>query len=290
MPEMIAKTNMGLQRQSKPRRCLIGKVGISVVDMTTCLQLLDERVRKQCSGYVCVANVEASMLSQRDPEFCRIQNESFLTLPDGMPLTWYARMAGERNMQRVTGPDLMIAILKVSAQYGYTHYFYGDTEDTLQKMREVIEERFPGTAIAGMHSPPFRALTDQELNATIAEINRLKPSFVWVGLGCPKQERWIGHVFPRIESSVLLGVGAAFRFLIGEYRHPPKVLQICGLEGIFWRVLHRPGYVLKWYAHHIPAYGALFLRGLAKRLMGSGLRDTEPDAAEPSDNHGKLAQ
>ncbi len=117
-----------------------------------------------------------------------------------------------------------------------------------------------------MCSPPFSRLTDEEIDQAVAEINHLRPSFVWVGLGCPKQERWIGKVFPRIESSVLIGVGAAFRFLAGEYRHPPRIVQLCGLEGIFWRVRHRPGYVVKWYARHIPAYGSLFICGLVRRL------------------------
>jgi N-acetylglucosaminyldiphosphoundecaprenol N-acetyl-beta-D-mannosaminyltransferase len=154
----------------------------------------------------------------------------------------------------------------MSASRGYTHYFYGDTEETLHRMRQTVAERYPRAQILGVHSPPFRPLTDSEVDATVAEINRLRPTFVWVGLGCPKQERWIGRVFPRIESSILLGVGAAFRFLIGEYRHPPRVIQFCGLEGIFWRVLRRPGYVVKWYAHHVPAFGSIFLKGFARRL------------------------
>jgi N-acetylglucosaminyldiphosphoundecaprenol N-acetyl-beta-D-mannosaminyltransferase len=251
-----------------PSRCLVGKVGISVVTMTQTLELLAQRADEGRPAYVCVTNVHATVLSQKDPGFCRIQNESFLAVPDGMPLIWYARMMGERNIERVCGPDLMAEILRISQQRRYTHYFYGDTDDTLRKMRQVIDERFPGTPIVGMHSPPFRSLTDEELDATVDEINRLRPSFVWLGLGCPKQERWIGRVFPRIESSILIGVGAAFRFLAGEYRHPPRVLQVCGLEGIFWRVLHRPGYVIKWYAYHVPAFGCLFLRGLAKRIRG----------------------
>lgn len=255
-------------RMPMPRRCLIGKVGISVVNMAQSLQLLDEQVERGRPAYVCVTAVEGTVLSQRDVEFCRIQNESFLTVPDGMPLTWYGRLVGERDIERVTGPDLMMEILRVSAQRGYSHYFYGDTEQTLQKMAHVMEERYPGTRILGMHSPPFRPLTIRELDDTVAEINRLRPSFVWVGLGCPKQERWIHRVFPRIESSILIGVGAAFRFLVGEYRHPPKVVQFCGLEGIFWRLRYRPGYVVKWYARHIPAYGGLFLGGLVRRLHG----------------------
>lgn len=250
-----------------PLRCRIGKVSVSVLSMAQALELLGERVRVKIPAYVCVANVEATMLSQRDPDFCKIQNESFLTVPDGMPLIWYARMMGERTIERVTGPDLMVEMLRRSEECGYTHYFHGDTNETLQKMKQTILDRFPGAPILGMHSPPFRPLTDGEVNAAVEEINRLSPSFVWVGLGCPKQERWIAKVFPHIQSSILVGVGAAFRFLIGEYRHPSKTLQRCSLEGIFWRVGKRPVYCAKWYAYHIPAFGSLVFKGLAKRLM-----------------------
>jgi N-acetylglucosaminyldiphosphoundecaprenol N-acetyl-beta-D-mannosaminyltransferase len=255
--------------QALPPRCFVGEVGISLVTMDQTLELLSARAQAGLPAYVCATGLNGTVLSHRDRELRRIHNDSFLTVPDGMPLVWYAHMMGRRGIERVSGPDLMTEILRMSASRGYTHYFYGDTEDTLQKMKRVIEERFPGTVIRGMFSPPFRPLTENELDATVQEINRLRPTFVWVGLGCPKQERWIGRVFPRIESSILLGVGAAFRFLAGEYRHPPRVVQICGLEGIFWRILRRPGYCIKWYAYHVPAFGYIFCKGLAGRLFGA---------------------
>jgi N-acetylglucosaminyldiphosphoundecaprenol N-acetyl-beta-D-mannosaminyltransferase len=252
--------------EEMPPRFYIGKMGISVVTMEQALKLLVARHRDRKPAYLCAANVEATVLSQRDPDYCRIQNESFLTLADSMPLTWYSRAMGQRSVVRISGPDLMIEVLKISAQQGFTHYFYGDTEETLEKVRRLIGERFPGTRILGTHSPPFRPLTDAELDATIEEINRLEPSFVWVALGCPKQERWTARVFPSIRSSVVFPVGAALRFLIGEYRHAPRVLQRCGLEGVYWRGFTHPIQSAKWYGYHVPAFGSLLVTGLAKRL------------------------
>ncbi len=249
-----------------PRRFQIGKMGISVVTMEGALRLLVAKQRERKPAYLCAANVEATVLSQRDPDYCRIQNQSFLTLADSMPLRWYARMMGEAGVQRVSGPDLMIEVLRLSAQHGFTHYFYGDTEETLEKVRLLIEERFPGTRIVGMHSPPFRPPTKAELNVTIDEINALEPSFVWVALGCPKQERWTAQVFPSIKSSIVCPVGAALRFLIGEYRHAPKALQVCGLEGVYWRGFTHPIQSAKWYGYHVPAFGSLFVAGLARKL------------------------
>jgi N-acetylglucosaminyldiphosphoundecaprenol N-acetyl-beta-D-mannosaminyltransferase len=252
-----------------PPRFYIGRMGISVVTLQEALHLLDRRVRLRQPAYVCAANVEATVLSQRDPQFCRIQNESFMTVPDSMPLTWCAKLGGQRDIQRVSGPDLMIEVLKVSVEQGYTHYFYGDTEDTLQRVRQVAQTRFPGIQILGMHSPPFRPLTDEEERTAIDEMNRLSPSFIWVALGCPKQERWVARIFPRIKSSVVVPVGAAFRFLTGEYRHAPRLLQVCGLEGIYWRGFTHPIQSAKWYSHHIPAFSSLLIGGLARRLSRS---------------------
>ena len=258
-----------LYKQSGGSRYYIGKVGISIVTMDQTLKLINDQACKMSPAYICVANVDTTILSQRDANFCKIQNESLLTIPDGMPLVWYARMIGERNVERVTGPDLMMKILEISSQYGYSHYFYGDTEQTLLRMDKALQKRYPGVVIKAMRSPPFRPLSDKETNNTIAEINQLRPTFVWVALGNPKQEIWIAKVFPHIESAILIGVGAAFRFLIGEYRHPAKFVQRCGLEGLFWRGLKDPIRVTKFYCLCAPAFGALMLNGYVRRILRS---------------------
>jgi N-acetylglucosaminyldiphosphoundecaprenol N-acetyl-beta-D-mannosaminyltransferase len=241
-------------------------MGVSMTSMAGTMELLDRQIRKGVSAYVCVANLGAAMEARRDTGFRVIQNNSLLTLPDGMPLVWYAWITGETTVRRITGPDLLIEILKVSSQYAYTHYFYGDTKETLDRLSQAVQERFPGTIISGMCSPPFRELSDEEIRATAEEINRLSPSFVWVALGCPKQERWMARMLPHIQSAILVGVGAAFRFFIGEYRHPPAVLQLCGLEGIFWRSRRYPIANAKWYSRSIPFCASLMITALFKRV------------------------
>lgn len=246
-------------------RFYVGKVGISSVTMAKTLKLIKDQACEMSPAYICVANVETTVLAQRDGDFCRIQNESLLTVPDGMPLIWYARIMGEKSVERVAGPGLMTEILEMSSECGYSHYFYGDTEVTLSGIERKIHELYPGAEIRGMYSPPFRPLRDDEINETIAEINRLKPTFVWVGLGAPKQERWMARVLPRIDSSILIGVGAAFRFLTDEYKSPPRFVQICGLGGLFWR----HSWHIKWYCYHIPTFGILMLKGLSRRVFQS---------------------
>jgi N-acetylglucosaminyldiphosphoundecaprenol N-acetyl-beta-D-mannosaminyltransferase len=272
-----AMTSRETPEETPPPRYYIGAMGVSVTTMAQALRLLERQVRKKRPAYVCAANLEATMMAQRDARFRGIQNHSFLTVPDGMPLVWYARILGIRGVARVTGPDLLLEVLKISAQHGFSHYFYGDTCDTLAALKKVVADRFPGALVKGVHSPPFRELDDEEISTTVAEINRLHPSFVWVGLGCPKQEQWMARVLPHIQSAILVGVGAAFRFVIGQYRHPPRVLQSCGLEGVFWRVPHGPGGAVRWYGRHMPACGLLMLKALAKRVTQSS----------PSDDPGK---
>lgn len=246
-------------------RFYIGKVGISSVTMAKTLKLIEDQACEMSPAYICIANAETTVLSQRDSDFCRIQNESLLTVPDGMPLIWYARIKGEKSVERITGHGLMKEILQMSPEYGYTHYFYGDTKETLLKMKKRIHSLYPGAEIRGMYSPPFRPLRDYEIHDTITEINRLKPTFVWVALGAPKQERWMVRVLPHIDSSILIGVGAAFRFLTGEYRDPPIFVKISGLTGLFWRRSGRT----RWYCYHIPAFGILMLKGFVRRVFWS---------------------
>ena len=247
---------------------MIGAMGVSAVDMAEALARIDGRIRSGRPAYVCVSNLRTALLSQKDEAFCRIQNQSFMTLPDGMPLVWYAWLAGRRNVTRVTGPDLMARLLEVSPARGYSHYFLGDTEDTLSKIASVVRRKYGRVVIKGMRSPPFRPLRPSETEEYIEEINALRPSLVWVGLGAPKQELWMADVIGRIRSAVLVGVGAAFRFLIGEYHHPPTLVQDCGLEGLCWRFGRRPLRTLRRYAGVLPAYGWLVAKMLARRTLG----------------------
>lgn len=266
----VPQAHVGRSREAgNAPRFSIGRVGISAVTMEDALRLLHTQVRKRAPAYVCVGNVRTTVLAQKDTDFCKIQNESFLTLPDGMPLVWYARLVGVTGVDRVTGPDLMLAALRLSKERGYSHYFYGDTSETLSRVREEMNVAYPDAVVKGYESPPFGPLKEPDMRAAAEEINRLNPDFVWVALGAPKQERWMARVLPLIDRSILIGVGAAFRFLIGEYKHPPGILQKCGLEGVCWRFLRHPLREGGWYAHHIPAFGWLMLKGWLGRVGGA---------------------
>ena len=188
--------------------------------------------------YICLANVHTNVTAYGDESNRAVQNGAVLALPDGGPLSQYSRRHGFPQAQRVTGPDLMQQMLRESAEHGWRHYFYGSTPQTLDLLRQKIETAYPGAVIAGMESPPFRPLTQEEDAAAVARINAARPDFVWVGLGAPKQERWMAAHKGAVQA-VMLGVGAAFDYEAGNIRRAPQWMQRCSLEWLY-RLLQDP--------------------------------------------------
>lgn len=224
---MITKANLRL-----PDRFRIGSVSISATNVIEVVGLLGEAVEASVTGYVCVANVRTSMISQRRDDYCRIQNNSFLTIPDGMPLVWIGRCAGVTDSHRVTGYSLMEALF----QERYTHFFLGDTEETLQELKRRLLQSYPNAKVCGMISPPFKEFDEEDLKGFAKEINALEPDFVWIGLGAPKQDYFSRQLVPHLSKGMVIGVGAAFRYFTGEYKRKSRFIQMIGLEGLFWRL------------------------------------------------------
>jgi N-acetylglucosaminyldiphosphoundecaprenol N-acetyl-beta-D-mannosaminyltransferase len=150
-------------------------------------------------------------------------------------------------MQRTTGPSFMEEIFKVSAEKGYRHYFYGSTEETLAKLRQTLESDYPRLQIAGMYSPPFKPMTDEEDKAIIEQIDEAKADFVWVGLGAPKQERWMANHQGKI-NGFMVGVGAGFDYFAGNIDRAPEWMQKNNLEWLF-RLMQDPKRLFKRYVY-----------------------------------------
>ncbi|WP_321413106.1 WecB/TagA/CpsF family glycosyltransferase [uncultured Desulfobacter sp.] len=214
-------------------RFSIGAVNISLVNMQTAVNAIEKQVDEKKSAYICVTNVRTSMLSQKDCEYCQIQNDSYLTVPDGKPLVWFAHLLGEKSCERVSGVDLMQEIFALSAEKGYSHYFYGSTEDVLEKMELQLTELYSGMALKGFCSPPFRELSDVEIDEFVNQINTIRPTFLWVGLGAPKQERFMKKVVSRLDGVILVGVGLAFEYIAGTVGRAPLWMQKDGLEWLY---------------------------------------------------------
>ena len=183
--------------------------------------------------YVCCICVHGLVSAQRDPAVRAALNGAGLATQDGMPLVWRSRSAGFPNAHRVCGTDLMEAMLSISADRQHRHYFYGGQDVTLGKLVAAMQARFPGMIVAGYRSPPFRPLTEAEDAADVAAINAARPDFLWIGLGMPKQEKWMAAHVGRIDAVAMLGVGAAFDFLAGVKPRAPRWMQRTGTEWLF---------------------------------------------------------
>lgn len=225
--------------------CDIMGVNIVVTDMDKTLRLIEEKLEDWRGKYICVANVHTTVTAHEDPDYQAVQNGAVMALPDGGPLSKYSRQQGYTNAARVTGPDLMKELLRQSATKHYRHYFYGSTQETLDILRKKVEENYPGAVIAGMYSPPFRPLSPEEDEEVVRRINEAKPDFVWVGLGAPKQERWMAVHEDRVQA-LMVGVGAAFDYEAGNIRRAPMWMQRHNLEWLY-RLMQDPKRLFKRY-------------------------------------------
>lgn len=218
--------------------CEIMGVHISVTNMEKTFNKIKDNLSEWSGKYICVSNVHTTVTASEDDNYKSIQNKAVISLPDGGPLSKFSREQGYSGASRVTGPDLMQRVLGESAENGWKHYFYGSTQETLDKLKKVIEERYPGAEICGMTSPPFRPLTVQEDAEIVKTINEANPDFVWVGLGAPKQEVWMAAHEDRVKG-LMIGVGAAFDYECGNIKRAPMWMQRANLEWLY-RLMQDP--------------------------------------------------
>jgi N-acetylglucosaminyldiphosphoundecaprenol N-acetyl-beta-D-mannosaminyltransferase len=244
-----------------PRVDVLG-VDVSAINMDDALEVIDGWITSGERQYVCVTGVHGVMESQRDP------------------LVWLSRFHGQRRTTRVYGPDLMLALCERSIATGYRHFFYGGSDRVAEKLVQRLERRFPGLAIAGVHSPPYRSLTSGEDDEIVRHINGTKPDIVWVGLGTPKQEHWMAQHVQRLTASALIGVGAAFDFHAGVKAQAPRWMQRSGLEWLF-RMASEPRRLGRRYLVNNPTFVWQTLRQLSRSAPSTAVRVPPRPASEP---------
>jgi N-acetylglucosaminyldiphosphoundecaprenol N-acetyl-beta-D-mannosaminyltransferase len=208
------------------------------------------------SRYVCVSNVHVTMEAYDSAEFRAVVNGADLVTPDGVPLVWALRWLGLRDATRVYGPTLTLHVLERAAAAGIHVGFYGATPEVLTQMVEACRQKFAGLNVAYAHSPPFRQHTPEEDAAQVREINDSGARLLFVGLGCPKQERWMAAHKAQV-NAVMLGVGAAFDFIAGVKPQAPRWMQHAGLEWLF-RLATEPRRLWRRYLYHNPRFVLLF--------------------------------
>jgi N-acetylglucosaminyldiphosphoundecaprenol N-acetyl-beta-D-mannosaminyltransferase len=222
------------------------------------------------SRYVCVATVNNLIEAYDDPAYRRVMEDADLVTPDGMPLVWALRLLGVSGASRVYGPDLTPVLCERAAALGVPVGFYGSTPGVLGDLVANLVRRFPGLRVVYVASPPFGPVGADEDAAVVERVNASGARLLFVGLGAPRQERWMAAHRDRIEA-VMLGVGAAFDFLAGHKRQAPAVLQRLGLEWLF-RLAHEPRRLWRRYLYRNPRFVALFGAQLLGRRPAGGAR------------------
>jgi N-acetylglucosaminyldiphosphoundecaprenol N-acetyl-beta-D-mannosaminyltransferase len=210
------------------------------------LEQLLSLARERKPAIVCVANVHMFVEAQQNKEFLSIINSAEMVTPDGKPLTWALRLLYGIKQERVAGMDLLPDLLQQMEQKDLSVYFYGGSQAMLDSTHSYIQKQYPRLKVAGAYSPPFRALTENEHQGIIHDINNANPHVIFVILGCPKQEKWMASVKGKI-NTVMIGVGGALPVMIGLQKRAPLWMQNAGLEW-FYRLLQEPGRLFKRYA------------------------------------------
>jgi len=241
-------------------------VRFAKLDYKSAQTLFQTWIDSKTPHQVCIANVHTVISSRNDRELLNINNSSLVTM-DGLPLVWYANRVLNAKVTRVCGPDLMLQCLDHGRERGWKHFFLGGKPEVLQDLASKMLERFPGVNIVGSYSPPFRPLSDEEDQQLVDSINAAKPDFLWVGLGAPKQEKWIATHLQRVHVPVQVGVGAAFDFHSGHVKRAPLWMQKSGLEWFYRMCLDTR--LIKRYLTTNPIFLLLFLRDwLLVKLSG----------------------
>ena len=217
----------------------IDKIRISSTNLPITINFLENTIKNRKIGYVCVTNSRTSYLANKDQDYCSIQNNSLMTVPDGIPLVWIANNKGFKEVGKVSGKDLMDAVFSISSERGYSHYFYGCSQNTIDLLQFKLKEKYPGLDIKAAVSPPFQAIEDYDIQRLAKDVNKLKPTFFWCGLGAPKQERLMALLQPHLECSISIGVGLAFEYFAGTVKRVPNWMQSSGLEWSY-RLIQQP--------------------------------------------------
>ena len=232
-------------------------------------QLLDQGQK----GFICMVGVHGVMEAQRDPDLAAIYDAATLMLPDGMPTVWVGHWQGFGEMRRVTGPDLMLEIFRRPEFSGVRHYLYGGKAGIAEELKQSLTRRFPHAQIVGHYTPPFRDLNVQEWESLRAEIQRLKPDIIWVGISTPRQEKFMYHALAGLDTTLMFGVGAAFDYHTGRIKDAPEWVKTIGMQWLH-RLVQDPRRLMARYLRNNPAFVGKIILQL--------LRGTSPEIQRPA--------
>ena len=243
------------------KRIKILNTEIDAVQVEDVMKLLYEFLKnKNHFYYMNSANANNVINAVESKKYEGVMSNADLNLPDSVPFLWLGRWSGYRLLNRCGIQEIMEAVFnKSSGNIKYRHYFYGNTDKVLKKMKIQLLKKYPNLNIVGMYSPPFRNLSKEEDRNIINKINDANPDFLWVSLGCPKQEEWIYDHRSSLNPMVAGGAGAVFNFIAGETKRAPKLIQKLGLEWLY-RLCLNPKKLSNRYLVKYPKFVYLFIK------------------------------
>lgn len=241
--------------------CQVLGTPLAVTDYSGAVEQVREWAQRADAPYcVAAANTHVVTLGRTEPRFREALDRCDLILPDGMPLVWVMnRSLGEPLIDRVYGPTFMLRCLEATQGAPWKHLFIGGSEELLGALEAKLKERFPALQMAQSYSPPFGQWPADEDERIVAHIRESGAQFVWLGLGCPKQEYWIAKNKDRFPPGIYLAVGAAFAFHACRVKQAPLWIQRIGMEWLF-RLLAEPRRLWRRYF----VFNSLFLWYLAR--------------------------
>lgn len=221
---------------------------------------IDTNSKKYNAIAIQAANVDSVVKSHINNDMRRVANKFHFVLADGMPIVWASKLKRKPIKERIAGPDFFCEFSKIANKYKYSYFFLGGADDTVIKIVNRLKSEFPDINVVGHYSPPISDMVDKEENEKIfRKINNCSPDFVWVSFGCPKQERWIIDNLHRLNTSAVMGIGAAFDFYSGNIKRAPEVIQKLGIEWLY-RFSQEPKRLYKRYFIEGPKFFYYFIR------------------------------
>jgi N-acetylglucosaminyldiphosphoundecaprenol N-acetyl-beta-D-mannosaminyltransferase len=241
-------------------------IRVDVMNMEQVLSRIGALLARREKGYLSAITVHGVMLARRDAEFAAAFADAAIAIPDGTPIAWAGRLQGHPRMQYVTGPDLMREVFLRKEFAGYTHFFYGGDVGVAEDLAAHFRKLAPWARIVGTFTPPFRPLTKIEERGLIAQIKQCKPDMIWVGLGTPKQDKFMRRFLPKLDATLMFGVGAAFDFHTGRIRDCSRWIKNAGMQWLH-RLLQDPKRLWWRYMRDNPAFLLGLMLQLARRTL-----------------------
>jgi N-acetylglucosaminyldiphosphoundecaprenol N-acetyl-beta-D-mannosaminyltransferase len=214
------------------RKRILG-VDFDFTDYENVLETIQQWKRRSEKHYITLSNPHSVLLCRRNQKMAQATAAAAMTLPDGVGIILAANLLGYENKGRVTGPTLMLRLSDWGCRYNFRHFFYGGAQGVAKRLAKRFSRVYPGLQVAGTYCPPFRPISDKEDEQIVGMINGTKPDIVWVGLGAPKQEKWMADHLGKIRATAMIGVGAAFDFNSGNVKWAPHWMRKCGLEWVY---------------------------------------------------------